>query len=556
MKRTGIKQGLMVSVVFAILICIGLGFRFAAEAGKLPAQGTSTPTAQTKLVGTVTPESLEVHVTDNANSKIMGRLLKNSSAYIISSRKGWYEISFNAGKGWILGKSLSNLRPATLEQFKNSKTSSILGSTRNSSSSKSGSVPLPSIASSGSFISTASAVTSSQSTGSSSASLAASAANSSYNGISSSTRASSAAVSSTAANAMPFSNLPSKIVAGYYANWSAYKGFTPDKISISSMDVVHYAFAEIGSDLKIAVGDPDVDYSNYSKLNALKRSKPGLITLITVGGWDGSARFSDMALTDASRTAFAKSCVAFIKQYGFDGVDIDWEYPVGGGKTAGRSSDRYNFALLLKTLRETLNAQAKADGKYYYLTIAGGASNSFASGVQLSTISSYLDYAVIMTYDLHGPWDSYTDFNAPLYSPTEPSPQYKSSTASSVQSWLNTGFPASKLVMGVPFYGYIYSGVSSANHGLFQTFSSGKAIGYDSIVKTYLSNSSYTKYTNTGGQVPYLYGNGTFISYDDASSIAAKARYSSLKGLRGAAAWELSFDQSYTLIHSVYNNIK
>lgn len=355
---------------------------------------------------------------------------------------------------------------------------------------------------------------------------------------------------------MPSSKLPGKIVAGYYANWSAYKGFTPNKVSLSSMDVVHYAFAEIGSNLKITVGDPSVDYSNFSKLNALKKSKPGLITLITVGGWDGSARFSDMALADSSRTAFAQSCVSFIKQYGFDGVDIDWEYPVNGGKTAGRSVDRYNFTLLLKTLRENLNAQAKADGKYYYLTIAGGASDSFTNGVQLQTIASYLDYAVDMTYDLHGPWDNYTDFNAPLYEPNESSPQYKASTASSIQSWLNTGFPANKLVMGVPFYGYLYSGVSSTNRGLFQPFSSAKAIGFDSIVSTYLSNSSYAKYTNTGGQVPYLYGNGTFISYDDAASIAAKARFSASKGLRGAAAWELSFDRSYALIHSVYSNIK
>lgn len=354
---------------------------------------------------------------------------------------------------------------------------------------------------------------------------------------------------------LPSSLLPKKIVAGYYSSWSAYSGYTPDKINASKIDVIHYAFAGIGSDYRITAGDTAVDYANFTKLNAIKKNRPHLKTLISVGGWGNSSRFSAMAMTDYNRNIFAKSCVNFIKQYGFDGADIDWEYPVSGG-CAGRPEDKVNFTLLMKKLREELNAQALLDGRYYYLTFAGGASNSFIGNVQTDQLANYVDYAVDMTYDLHGPWDSRADLNAPLYTPTESSPQYKISADSSLKLWLNAGFPADKLVMGIPFYGYVYDGAGSENGGLYQNFTSAQAAGYDRIASSYLNNPTFTKFFHPVGQVPYLYGSGKFISYDDPDSIAKKARYAAQKGLRGISAWELGYDKASALLTSAYDNFK
>jgi chitinase len=149
------------------------------------------------------------------------------------------------------------------------------------------------------------------------------------------------------------SQASAKIVIGYYASWSAYSGYTPLNIAASHLTHINYAFANISDDLKIALGDPSVDPSNFTKLNELKQMYPQLKTLISVGGWDDSGKFSDAALTDLSRTAFADSVVAFIKQYGFNGVDIDWEYPVSGGLAGNirRTADKTNFTLLLQKLR-------------------------------------------------------------------------------------------------------------------------------------------------------------------------------------------------------------
>lgn len=343
------------------------------------------------------------------------------------------------------------------------------------------------------------------------------------------------------------------MTVGYYGGWAAYSGFTPDQISAANLDVIHYAFAKIGTDLKIMVGDTGIDYTNFSKLKALKASYPQLRTVISVGGWNDSGRFSDAALTDASRAAFADSVAVFLKTYGFDGVDIDWEYPTGGGLSTNvsRPEDRTNFGLLLKALRTRLDSQGIADGRHYIVSFAGAASTGFASGVGLSSVAQWVDYSVIMTYDLHGNWDSYTDFNAPLYLPVGTSPQYKVSVDGAVRTWLNYGFPAGKLVMGVPFYGYAYQGVTNANSGLWQRFTSGSAVGYDSIQSKYLSNTAYQKFYESTALVPWLFNGSTFVSYDDAASIQRKAQYAVSKGLLGVGAWELSFDRTGTLLRTV-----
>lgn len=349
-----------------------------------------------------------------------------------------------------------------------------------------------------------------------------------------------------------------KKVVGYYAAWAAYSGFTPDKVDVTKLTHLNYAFANIGSDLKITMGYPDVDPGNFTKLKALKQANPSLKTLISVGGWSWSGRFSDAALTDASRTAFADSCVDFIIKNGFDGVDIDWEYPVSGGLStnARRPEDKQNFTLLLQKLREKLNARGVVDNKSYLLTIAGASGNWYVNNTELGTLSKYLDFANIMTYDIHGTWDSYTDFNAPLYANSDVTMQDKWSVDQSVNAWLNAGVPASKIVLGVPFYGYIYKEVPNVNNGLYQRYSGGQSISYENIAANYLNAPGFVRYFHATSMVPWLYNGSTFITYDDPQSMAAKAQYVKTKALGGAAIWELSQDPNRVLLNSLYKGLQ
>ncbi|HAE91599.1 glycoside hydrolase family 18 protein [Tissierella praeacuta] len=349
-----------------------------------------------------------------------------------------------------------------------------------------------------------------------------------------------------------------KKVIGYYTSWSAYSGFTPDKVDATKLTHINYGFANISEDLKVILGDSYIDPSNIKKLNELKKTNPKLKILISIGGWTWSDKFSDVALTDKSRNNFANNCVDFIKKYGFDGIDLDWEYPVAGGISTNKSrkEDKQNFTLLLKTIREKLNVQGKKDGKHYVLSIAGGAGNMYIENVELWNIHKYIDFANIMTYDMHGVWDKYTDFNAPLYI-NNSSPNYvKWSIDSAVKSWINAGFPKEKIVMGVPFFGKQYNMVNLSANGLYQTYKGGSSISYADIVSKYLNKPGVIKYYHSESMVPWLYDGINFISYENEESIEHKGEYIKSKGLGGVMIWELSNDPNKILLDKLNKKLK
>ncbi|WP_264805180.1 glycosyl hydrolase family 18 protein [Cytobacillus sp. NCCP-133] len=364
---------------------------------------------------------------------------------------------------------------------------------------------------------------------------------------------------------------PSYVVAGYYAGWSTYSGYDVSDIDATKFTQINYAFANIGDDLRMQVGDPyaDIEKSfpgdsstdafkgNFNQLKKLKQKYPHLKTVISVGGWSWSGKFSDAALTESSRTVFADSVVKFLVTYGFDGVDFDWEYPVGGGMetNVNRPIDKTNYTLLLQKVREKLDAQQALDGKKYTISIAAGASSSFAENTELDKISKIVDYVQLMTYDFHGPWDSLTGFNSPLNA-SSGEPSNSPSVLQAVQLFLNKGVPANKLVMGVPFYGYEYKGVNNANNGLAQSYTNVKSINYSTIEKNMIGKNGFIRYWNDDSQVPYLWNGSTFISYDDAESIGKKAAFIKSKGLAGAMIWEISQDPNKVLLNQLVTDLK
>ena len=372
---------------------------------------------------------------------------------------------------------------------------------------------------------------------------------------SSSSGGQSGGASSQAPTVAPTPTPAGSIVAAYYTGWSAYQGYTPSKVPVNKITHLNYAFAKINPSTGcIQLADPDNDRKNFAAIRTLKSNNKHLKALISIGGWDYSTYFSDVASTEARRETFAQSCLDFILEHGFDGIDVDWEYPVSGGLAGNinRPQDKQNFTLLLRAIRNKLDAQGKRDGRSYYLTVAGAANTSYLSRIEVKLV----DHIFIMAYDIHGPWDSYSDFNAPLYKPEESSPQYKNSVYDGVKAYLNSGVSAKKLVLGMPLYGYIYQGVSNQNYGLFSRFSSAKSISYNTVRSSYLNNSAFTSLRHADAQIPYLYGNNTFITYEDPQSITAKASLAKSMGLAGVGAWELSHDTSNTLISNAYSALR
>ncbi|WLD91689.1 glycosyl hydrolase family 18 protein [Alkalihalobacillus sp. AL-G] len=360
---------------------------------------------------------------------------------------------------------------------------------------------------------------------------------------------------------------------GYYAGWATYSGYQVSDIDASKLTHVNYAFANISEDGRLTVGDPWADIEkpfpgdseaeafkgNFNQLNKLKDQHPHLKTLISVGGWTWSDHFSDVALTEKSRTIFAESVLQFILKYDFDGVDLDWEYPVNGGEAGNinRPEDKQNFTLLLKKIRETLDAQSAKDGKKYLLTIAAGPSNSHSGNLELNSLKQYVDYIQLMTYDIHGEWDTITGMNAPLHKDPESGFYVELSVQDAVETYIANGVPADKLVMGLPFYGRVLKQVNNVNNGLYQSFEGGgSSISYAEIEANYVNKNGFTRYWEADSKVPWLFNGSTFISYDDVESIGYKTSYIKSIGLGGAMVWELSQDPNEVLLTKVYDELK
>ncbi|MDK2012008.1 MULTISPECIES: glycosyl hydrolase family 18 protein [unclassified Deinococcus] len=318
---------------------------------------------------------------------------------------------------------------------------------------------------------------------------------------------------------------------------------------------------------------------NFNQLKKLKAKYPNLKVLISLGGWTWSRYFSAAASTDASRRALVSSCIDLyikgnlpVSSDGaggpgagagvFDGIDIDWEYPGGGGLAYNTVSpaDRQNFTLLLQEFRRQLDALRPG----LLLTIAAPGGPDKIANQDPAGYRAAVDWVNIMTYDFRGAWDAggptnfhsnlYTDPNGPGSGPVK---TYSVDTA--VNAFLNAGMPANKIVVGVPFYGRGWTGVPNVNNGLYQS-ASGPARGtYEAGIEDYkvLKNAPGTVFRSaTTGQM-WKYDGATFWSYDDEQVIAAKMAYIRSRGLGGAMAWSLDGDDAQgTLAKAVANGLK
>jgi chitinase len=326
----------------------------------------------------------------------------------------------------------------------------------------------------------------------------------------------------------------------------------PTDIAANKLTRINYAFANI-KDGRMVEGFSNTA-QNLATLVALKQQNPSLTVLASVGGWTWSGRFSDAALTKQSRAIFIDSIVAFVDKYKLDGVDIDWEYP--GQKGNGnrfRPEDTQNYTLLLKELRERFDHESKQLHRPLLISIATEANISFLMNTEMDQVQTYVDTVNLMAYDYYEPADDRTTgHHAPLFiNPTDPK---HISADETVQQYEQVGVPAKKIVLGVPFYGHVWSNVFAANHGLYQP---GKAAPeayatYANITSTMLNN-GFTRYWDQSSSVPYLYNptTHTFVSYEDPQSLALKCRFVLDRKLAGVMFWDYASDPSGTLLDTI-----
>lgn len=348
-------------------------------------------------------------------------------------------------------------------------------------------------------------------------------------------------------------------VIGYYPNWAIYRNpvFKPEDIDASLVTHINYAFVKVDTAGNLILFDPwaDIDYrtdwntqkpywGNFLGLKTLKEHNPHLQTLFSVGGWTLSDTFSDMAANPSARQNFVSQCIKFCDTYGFDGIDVDWEYP-GYEPHKGSPRDKENFTSLLQELHKA----AKQHSRELLVTIAAPAGPSHYQNIEVNKIHEYLDWINLMCYDFAGAgWCDVTNHHAPLYAAEVGDPRFNCDAA--IQYYLSQGVPASKLVMGLPLYGRSFATTSMTHDGLFSTYHDvgggttvepGMRFFYD--IKRHLLP-YYNEHWDEQAKAPYLFNpyTGEFVTYENEKSLSLKCDYIKQQGLGGAMVWELGLD--------------
>ena len=382
----------------------------------------------------------------------------------------------------------------------------------------------------------------------------------------------------------------SNIVAGYYPEWGVYDStpFVPKNLISSGtaplLTHLIYAFASINNN-QCASADPVADYQdllpanetingaadvgpfagNFHQFQELKALYPNLQIMVSIGGGDFSSDVFSTAAEPANVSAFVTSCINMfingqfasgITEPGiFTGIDIDWEFP-GQSTVNTPAQDQANFTAMMQEFRTQLNAV----NPNYVLTTTGPAGSWGWQYMNLGVVQSSVDFINLMNYDFDGPWSGTTGFVAPLYQSSS-DPSSTNNASSTVQSYLGMGVPKSKIVFGMPFYAYEWGAVTNQNNGLFEPCTVDPGTG-ECPNNTYEYNAlssltGYTVYRDSTTQEPWLWdGSSSFITYDDSTSLAFKAKYAADQGLGGVMIWELSGDTaSGTLIQALTGNL-
>uniref|UniRef100_A0A182SA33 chitinase n=1 Tax=Anopheles maculatus TaxID=74869 RepID=A0A182SA33_9DIPT len=375
--------------------------------------------------------------------------------------------------------------------------------------------------------------------------------------------------------AAPATRAEGKKVVCYVGTWAVYRPgngrFDIEHIDPFLCTHLMYGFFGINEDATVRVIDPYLDLEenwgrgHIKRFVGLKNVSPTLKTLAAIGGWnEGSRKFSAMAASAALRKRFiydaenARSyraalrkrfiydCVAFCQLHGFDGIDLDWEYPAQ--RDGDPAIDKENHALLVEEMRVVFD-------QHGLLLTAAVASVEFSAGASydIPRISKSFHFLNVMVYDMHGAWDSYCGINAPLYrGPADTTAtQQQLNVNASIHYWLAQGAPAEKLVLGIPLYGRSFTLANAANSqvgapavggGIAGPYTRQAGVmGYNEFCEKLLTE-SWERRWSSEQQVPYAVRNNQWLGYDDLLSIQQKVKYLLDLGLGGAMVWSLETD--------------
>ncbi|EME78324.1 glycoside hydrolase family 18 protein [Pseudocercospora fijiensis CIRAD86] len=341
----------------------------------------------------------------------------------------------------------------------------------------------------------------------------------------------------------------------YFTNWGIYgRNYQPQDLPASKLTHVLYSFANVRPDTgEVYLTDTYADlekhyptdswndvgtnvYGCVKQLYLLKKKNRQMKTLLSIGGWTYSSNFANPASTPQGRTTFANSAIQILKDCGFDGIDIDWEYP-------SDSLQATNLVHLLSTIRTALTTYSNSlpSTPTFLLTTACPAGPQNYTLLDIPSMTSLLDFWNLMAYDYSGSWDTVTGHQANLYfSPSNPA-STPFNTEKAVKYYLERGVQPRNLVLGMPLYGRDFldtEGLGRPFHGVGEG-------SWERGVWDYKVLPAGGVEVDGESRASYFYDGLTrrLVSYDSVEAAGWKGEFIRDQGLGGAMWWEASGDR-------------
>lgn len=319
------------------------------------------------------------------------------------------------------------------------------------------------------------------------------------------------------------------------------------QIPATSLTHLLYCFADIKTDSgQVFLTDPWSDeqihyegdswdepgtnlYGNLKAIYKLKQRHRQLKVLLSIGGWTYSPHFAPVASDPSKLHTFIDSSVKLVRDYGLDGLDIDWEYP-------SNDVEAQQYVTMLRLLRQGLDQLSQElNVDRFQLTIAAPAGLEQAQRLRVREMDPYLTFWNIMSYDLSGSWDSTANHQAALYGPGP-------NIHATFQFYLSTGIPPYKLVMGMPLYGRAFEHTKGPGHPFKGTGKGSWEDGTWDYKHLPLEGSREIYEENIVAASCFDEKKAKFVTYENCQSASAKVKYIHSNALGGAMWWELSGD--------------